>query len=261
MGNRGGRRSVRGEIGRQRPRGTRLRVAVLSDVHGFSLALETVLADLAAGAPVDETIVAGDHCEVGPAPAAVLDRLRSAPFTVLYGNTDRDLVVAANEGGGGAEVRFALDEICAGGIDYLAQLPFSRRVTPPGGTSPDDDLLAVHANPHDVDGRLHPDMSDRELRKVLDGTRAAVVAFGHVHIAYTRQVGATLLADVSAVGNPKDGDLRCKYGLFEWDPEARRWQAEIRRLDYPLEATTAQILASGLPNPDRTLKKLERASY
>lgn len=238
-----------------------MRIAVMSDVHGFSLALEAVLADLAAVGGADETIVAGDLCEVGPAPAAVLGILQAGSATVLQGNTDRDLVEAAGEGGASAGVRFALAEIGEAGVAYLTERPFARRVTPPGGSSPDDDLLAVHANPWDLERRLHPSMSDRELRDVLGTTRAAVVAFGHVHIAYSRVVDGTLLVDVSAVGNPKDGDLRCKYGLFNWDRQRRCWAAEIRRVEYPWAETAAQIRRSGLPSPERTLRKLERASY
>jgi len=241
-----------------------MRVAVMSDIHGFGPALEAVLADLeaqAALAPIAETIVAGDLCEVGPTPGAVLERLRGTDFTVLVGNTDRDLVEAAVGGWGGAGLRFVLDEIGGAGVEYLAALPFSRRLTPPGGTSPDDDLLAVHANPHDLERKLTPEMSDRELRQVIGGTRAAVIAFGHHHVAFSRVIDGTLLVDVSAVGNPKDGDLRCKYGILTWSAEDRRWTAEIRRLPYPLEETAAAIRASGLPDPERTLRKLQRASY
>ena len=242
-----------------------MRVAVMSDIHGFNLALETVLDDLARQGPLDEIVVAGDLCEVGPGPAEVLDILRPGAYTVLQGNTDRDLVELARGDGLLDRARrwgnHVLDEIGDGGIDYLANLPFSRRITPPGGTSPDDDLLAVHANPHDLDRKLDPEMSDRELREILGDTRAAVVAFGHIHICYTRQLDATLLADVSAVGNPKDGDLRCKYGLFTWDETARQWHAELRKLPYPLDETAAQIRASSLPNPEKALAKLIKATY
>jgi predicted phosphodiesterase len=240
-----------------------MRVAVLSDVHGFNLALEAVFADLDATGPYDEVVVAGDLCEVGPAPAEVLALLRTrrpAP-TVLMGNTDRDLVAAAGEDRGAGGHPYALERIGDDGVAYLAALPFARRITPPGGASPDDDLLVVHANPHDLERKLDPAMSDRELREVLGETRAAAVAFGHIHIAYTRRLGDTLLVDVSAVGNPKDGDLRCKYGVLTWDGASHAWSAEIRRLPYPLDATAAQILASGLPDPAGTLRKLERASY
>ena len=66
---------------------------------------------------------------------------------------------------------------------------------------------------------------------------------------------------VSAVGNAKDGDLRCKYGVLTWNAETRAWNAEIHKLDYPLAETEAHILASDLPNPKKTLKKLLEASY
>lgn len=241
-----------------------MRVAVMSDVHGFSLALETVLADLArqhAISPLAETIVAGDLCEVGPAPAAVLERLQAGGFTVLTGNTDRDLVASAQAGWGSAESGFALDQIGAAGVAFLAGLPFAHRITPPGGTSPDDDLLAVHANPHDLERKLRPEMSDRALREVIGETRAAVIAFGHHHVAFSRDLDGQLLIDVSAVGNPKDGDLRCKYAILTWGTDTRRWTGEIRRLPYPLAETADQIRASSLPDPERTLRKLLRASY
>ena len=233
----------------------------MSDVHGFALALDAVLADLSRQGKVDEIIVAGDLCEVGPAPADVLATLRGSRYTVLQGNTDRNLAEAASGVAEAGDVGFALEQIGDAGVRYLAGLRFSRRITPPGGSSPKDDLLAVHANPHDLDRRLHPEMTDGAVREVLGATRAAIVAFGHVHIAYTRQVDATLLADVSAVGNPKDRDLRSKYGLFSWDAVAREWKTELRRVPYPLAETAAQIRASHLPNPEWTLRTLERASY
>ena len=238
-----------------------MRIAVLSDVHGFDLALATVFADLDATGPYDEVVVAGDLCEVGPAPARVLAMLRerSPAPTVLMGNTDRDLVEAALAGRSGRH--FAAADIGSEGIAYLAALPFDRRIAPPGGTSPEDDLLVVHANPHDLERKLDPASSDRELRETLGDTRAAAIAFGHIHIAYTRRLDTTLLVDVSAVGNPKDGDLRCAYGVLTWDAGARAWSAEIRRLPYPLAETAAEIRASGLPDPEKTLRKLERASY
>jgi hypothetical protein len=154
-----------------------------------------------------------------------------------------------------------IEQIGPEGVDYLANLPFDHRITPPGGTSPGDDLLVCHANPHNLDDRIEPGMGDRELREVLGGVRAAAVAFGHYHVCFTREVDGTLLVDVSAVGNPKDGDLRCKYGILSWDESARRWTAELRKLPYPLEETAAEIRASTLPDPEKTLNKLVKASY
>jgi predicted phosphodiesterase len=238
-----------------------MRIAVMSDIHGFNLALDAVLADIAADEPFDEVIVAGDLVEGGPGPAEVIRRLQTDDLTVLRGNTDRDAILAVEERWDDRAFQYVYDQIGDEGLVYLASLPFSRRITPPAGTSPDDDLLVVHANPFDLERPLSPAMSDRELREVLGETRAAVIAFGHVHIAYIKQLGDRLLVDVSAVGNPKDQDLRCKYGVFTWDEATRAWSAKIRRITYPLAETFVQIEESSMPKPNKTRKKLQKASY
>ncbi len=238
-----------------------MRIAIMSDIHGFNLAMEAVLADIAADGPFDEVIVAGDLVEGGPGPSEVIERLQVGDLTVLRGNTDRDAILAAEERWEDKAFQYVYEQIGDEGLVFLASLPFSRRITPPSGTSPDDDLLVVHANPFDLERPLSPAMSDRELREVIGETRAAVIAFGHVHIAYTRPLGKQLLVDVSAVGNPKDQDLRSKYGVITWDEVTRTWSAEIRRIAYPLEETIAQIEESGMPKPNKTRRKLIKASY
>jgi predicted phosphodiesterase len=238
-----------------------MRIAVMSDIHGFSLALDTVLNDLDATGPYDEIVVAGDLCAVGPDPHGVLATLRSGPFTVLQGNTDFDAAEEARFGSNDSELRYVQQQVRQEGIDYLAGLPFSRRVTPPGGTSPDDDLLIVHANPNNLLDKLDPTASDRELLDVIGDVQFRALAFGHIHICYIRELGDRLLVDVSAVGNSKDGDLRCKYGVLTWNENARHWDAEIRKLDYPLAETEDQILSSDLPDPNKVLRKLLKASY
>ncbi len=238
-----------------------MRVAVISDIHGFSIALEHVLADIDRTGPFDQIVVAGDLCEVGPAPAEVLSILQSRSLTVVQGNTDFDIVEAARMGESSPSLDYAISRIGAEGVSYLAALPFSHRIAPFVDAPPTTELLVVHANPRNLLDRIDPNMSDRELREVIGDTPAGAIAFGHLHICYTRQIDETLLVDVSAVGNPKDGDFRCKYGVLTWNDSDNHWDAEIRKLDYPIESTTDQILSSNLPNPEKVLKKLKKASY
>ncbi len=235
-----------------------MRVAVMSDIHGFSLALDAVIADLEATGPYDLVIVAGDLCEVGPDPAGVVARLWARPrWIVLKGNTDDDIVMAAET----SQEWFPGHQIGPEGVRWLSSLPLTHRVQPPGEPAVSRSLLVAHANPHDLRGRLDPAASDAELREVLGGASFGTLAFGHVHISYQRELDGHELVDVSAVGNPKDGDLRCRYGVFTWEPTAGRWRSEIRRLPYPLDATLAQIRASDLPDPDKVARVLQRASY
>src|SRR5262245_8994923 len=66
-----------------------MRVAIFSDVHGNSTALDAVIAD-ATAAGVDAFWVVGDLVAYGPDPAGTASRLRKLPGArFVRGNTDR----------------------------------------------------------------------------------------------------------------------------------------------------------------------------
>jgi len=235
-----------------------MKIAVISDIHGFSIALESVLADIDREPGVDEIISAGDICEGGPDPAGALDILQARGIRSVRGNTDRDLVTNARSSEKFSWVR---SQLGPDRLEQLAELPFEIRIAPPGGRRWDDDLLIVHANPFDEDRHVPPDASDVDLWHLIGDTRAALVVFGHIHIAYLRQWSGRSLLDVSAVGNSRDGDLRSKWGLCTWHPDGRQWTTEIRYVEYPLAETLVQMRESGLPNWKKAAAKLQRATY
>jgi predicted phosphodiesterase len=70
-----------------------MRLAVLSDIHGNSIALDTVLADMEAHGAADMHLVLGDLVAVGVDPVGVLERISRLPqLRVVQGNTDHYLV-------------------------------------------------------------------------------------------------------------------------------------------------------------------------
>jgi predicted phosphodiesterase len=238
-----------------------MRIAIFSDVHGFDHALRTVLDDLDRHGPFDEIVAAGDHCELGPGPADALDLLLSRGVTLLLGNTDLAIVEGAEAETDVPELRYAIARLGPERIAILAALPFSRRITPPGGSGPNDDLLIVHATPHSLVDRFQPDWSDDRLRQIVGPARARVIVFGHHHVCFVRRLDGLMLVDVSAVGNPKDGDLRSTYGIFTWIEAERRWDVVLRKVEYPLEATEEQIRSSPMPDADEVIRELRRSSY
>ena len=238
-----------------------MRVAVLSDIHGFHPAFKTVLAEIDRSGPYDEIVIAGDIFEAGPGPDIVLDLLLERGYPAILGNTDLEILEASHQGAPDDEIAFALDQIGPKGVAFIGKLPRSYRISPPGGNGPDDDLLVVHANPRNLYDRLDPEYSDDQLNEVIGGERAAAIAFGHYHVSYQRRVDGRLLIDVSAVGNPKDGQLCCKFGVLTWDGTNHRWNGEIVRLPYPLAETEAAMRESGMPNWEKAFKKLKRATY
>ena len=234
-----------------------LSIAVISDIHGYSIALDGVLEDIQRH-EVDHVVVAGDLVEGGPDPVGVLDRVLALNCAVIQGNTDYDI---AKQHRDSKSATWTERQIGAEGREWLLNLPFEHRITPPGADSPWQDLLVVHANPTDFSRPMEPDASDDDLNLLIGKTKAAVIAFGHIHIAYTRRFGRMQLIDVSAVGNPKDGDLRSKWGLITWDADAHTWSTELHYVEYPLEETEEQIRASGIPKPEKKIRTLKKASY
>jgi predicted phosphodiesterase len=235
-----------------------MKIAIMSDIHGFSLAFDRVLGDIRRVPGIDQIVIAGDLCEGGPDPGGVLDRISGLDAIVLQGNTDRDI---ANMERLSDAAQYTMDEVGPEGLAFLRSLPFSWRASPPGIADPAQELLVVHANPFDQDRHITPDAGQQELRELIGDTQAGVIAFGHLHIAYIRELPNTTLLDVSAVGNPKDGDLRSKWGLVEWSETGMRWSVSLQYVDYPLEETEAQIMASNMPNPEKQIRKLRKASY
>lgn len=234
-----------------------LRIAVISDIHGYSLALDRVLENIA-DHDIEHIIVAGDVVESGPDPMGVLERLTSRDLVVVQGNTDYDIAKRNRD----TELAVWTErQIKKAGRRYLLDLPFEHRVTPPGANSPWQDLLVVHANPWDFNRAIPLNADQDDLDRLIGTTKAGVLAFGHIHIAYIRELPKMTLVDVSAVGNPKDRDLRSKWGLLTWSGDSLSWSAELKYVEYPLEETEAQIRASGMPRPEKRIKKLRAASY
>ena len=211
-----------------------MRVAIMSDIHGFDLAFNAVLDDIDRNGPFDLIAVAGDLCVIGPRPDEVIRIARERKLAALKGNTDIDLLHGWRTGSVDPEIRYAAPLIGADGLDWLDSLPFEIRISPPGAKRPHDDLLIVHANPQNQRDALDPLLPDVELLRLIGCTEAAMIAFGHIHICYARQVGRYLLMNVSAVGNSKNHDLSSKWGIATWDEATRKWSAELRRVPYPL---------------------------
>ena len=242
-------------------------IAILSDIHGNAAALDAVVADLAA-VPHDAVVVAGDLVLHGPRPAEALARVRDLAAPTISGNTDRYVLADELPAGLDLLVGSVRERIGADGLAYLAGLPFDHRVTPPGGASPGDDLLVVHATPTDVDAVLilEPDpfgtwpvTPAEEAAALLGDARANLIVFGHIHYASAGTVAGQRLASVGAVGFPFDGDPRAAYALATWD--GQEWRVAHRRVAYDHRRAAEDLLRSGGPFADPLARRLSEARF
>src|ERR1700730_5304987 len=92
-----------------------MRIALIADIHGNLVALETVLQELAKE-PIDQLICLGDVGALGPQPHEVIDRLRHLHCPVILGNTDAWLLtppVARDMDSQNLRIMYAMTSWCA----------------------------------------------------------------------------------------------------------------------------------------------------
>ena len=247
-----------------------MRIAIFSDVHGNLTALEAVMADIKQQAP-DMVAFAGDASLFGARPKECLDLIRDQGMVCVHGNTDLmlagqallsdDIKAEMNERQRTVEnlKEWTAVQLTAHDRNWLEGLPFLRRISPT--TNLHHDLLIVHANPQDVDQPIYPPADqqqemwgevrqpDADLLPLLQETVAGVMAFGHYHVPSIRPWRQMLLANISSVSLPLDGDARAKYGLLQWaaqGPNKDSWSVEHRYVEYDVEKER-QILADRQP--------------
>ena len=245
-----------------------MRIALLSDIHGNLVALDAVLDDLRQQGAIDQIIVAGDLVWSGPWPAQVVDRVREVATAVVQGNTDAYFRHRAGATPSGkdddrfaAHLAWMIERLGSERVDFLADLPFSWHVSP----DPDDELLVVHANPFDLERPIPPHLAAEDLDELLMGEDGRgpewqALAFGHLHAPYVLRWQGRLLVDVASAGLPMDGDQRAAYAILTWDRH-QRWQAEHRRVFYPVPVAAHEMRTCGMPRGKHFAERLVAANY
>lgn len=245
-------------------------IALLSDIHGNTLALERVLEDIEVHGGVDETWVLGDLAALGFDPVGAVRRLMSVPNTYFVrGNTDRILTTGERPGPSLDTLKIHPEKIdralhlaagfgwtagaltCAGQMGWLAGLPLDFRRTLPDGTR----LLAVHASPGTDDGTgLWAQMSADEMRPLLNGADADLVLVGHTHIPFDHRIDGVRVVNPGSLSNPFPPDLRAAYAILECTPKGI--EIELRRVEYDIEAVIAATQRCKHPSADYIVRHL-----
>ena len=178
------------------------RLALISDIHGNGVALDAVLADIAAR-EVDEIVCLGDIAAGGPQPSQVVRRLRKLGCRAVRGNADGWLLESLPPGRSEATrrlsdiVAWARTQVGDADLAYLAALPATERCSV-GGL----ELLCVHGSPRSDLEPLLATTHDDALDEVLAAAGARVLAAGHTHLQLLRQHGDSVLVNPGSVGLP-----------------------------------------------------------
>jgi len=237
------------------------RIAIMSDVHGNLEALKEVLRDLD-GRGATETFCLGDMVGYGPQPQECVDLLRARGVRCTMGNHEQGLINihylrGFNQPAADA-LRWTREAINEETYRWL--------------TSRHKSIVAhgcrmVHGLPPDsVNEYLWSHLG--RMPEVFAGFAEPVCFVGHTHaLRWISWDGATLekgpfgrrplklqahrryILNVGSVGQPRAGDNRAKYVL--WDTESDT--VRVRCVPYDIAATAEKILALGFPriNADR----------
>ena len=227
--------------------------AILGDIHSNLEALNAVLDDCRASG-VTDFLCTGDVVGYNACPHECLQIIRELGCPVVMGNHDHYVSSQQDLSDfnphAAAVIEWTRSQMGDDEMAYLASLPFS--VTKTGVT-------LVHAtldNP-EAFGYVF-DHLQAESHFVY---QVAPLCFhGHTHcpMIYEKQLGAVYRIDaqdftlplgrkyfinVGSVGQPRDGDPRAAYALY--DPKARK--IRFRRIEYDVAAAQERIRLAGLP--------------
>lgn len=237
-----------------------MRYALVSDVHANLPALEAVLAALDARSDVDAVYHLGDLVGYAPWPDEVVALLRDRGIPGVAGNYDSTTATDYKHCGCRYEdprqeelshlsYGWTRAHVSADTKRWLWGLPFRIDLRPLGGHTAGPKLVLVHGNPVLNTVYWTADRSDDFCSKMaarLQARPGDVVAFGHTHKPWHREVGGIHFLNTGSVGRPKDGDPRAGYATVAF--EDGDVSVEIARLEYDVARAAAGIRESDLPD-------------
>ncbi len=236
-----------------------MRIAILSDIHGNSIALDTVLADLQRE-PMDQIVCLGDVAAIGPQPVEVIRRLREIDGRFVMGNTDEHTLhpeIFAPDSDRAARIleiiRWDAQQLQASDLDFLRQFEPTVELALTG----DDRLLCYHGSPRSNTDNIVSATPDAELAQMLSGFRATIMAGGHTHRQILRSFRDMLLLNPGSVGlpfqpgapgQPARRPSWAEYAIIR--SEAGPLAVEFRRVPIDLDALRRAVYASGMPQAE-----------
>ncbi len=232
--------------------------AIISDIHANLEAFQAVLADMESQG-ADEVVCLGDFVGYGPNPKECIDLAVGFSFA-LRGNHEHALLTEFEGANFNARARGSIDwtreqlsplnderEQNLARWDFLDSLEMTHQ---------EDDVLYVHGTPRDpVAEYLYPRDIYRpdKLRSILEMIDWLCFC-GHTHVPgiWTQDmiyltpqevnyryhlVSKKTIVNVGSVGQPRDGDKRASYVLFDGS------RVVFRKVDYRVETTARKVRA------------------
>ncbi len=156
--------------------------AIISDIHGSSLALAAVLNDIKAR-QIDQIINLGDYFFGALEPKAVAGMLSDTPMLCISGNTDREILESMDKTSAKEGMERVKAELPNTAIAWLKTLP--------GTVTCDDLFFACHGTPESDDEYLLEQVTpqgvfvynDEALISRTQHIKERIILCGHSHVS------------------------------------------------------------------------------
>lgn len=240
-----------------------MRILILSDIHANLQALE---ACLAAAPAYDLVANLGDVVGYGANPNEVVKISRSLGSTFVRGNHDKAAtgITDARDFNpiAAAAIRWTQENLSAENLAWLRELPQG-----PVQLEGEKEIQLVHGSARDEDEYV---MYEQDANSILASAQASATFFGHTHVQgafsgnggaarfipprykdarkietfeFELQPGKKCLINPGSVGQPRDGDWRAAFLVFDSTSHV----AMFYRVPYDLKSAQRNILAAKLP--------------
>ena len=233
-----------------------MRYGIIADIHANLDAFRAVLEDIRQRGGVDEVWCLGDVVGYGAEPGECISLLRETTDVCVAGNHDRaatgKLSTADFNPAAATACQWTEQQLCPDDREYLNNLP---EVIERG------DFTLVHGSPREPIWEYV--LSTSTARENFACFKTAYCLVGHSHrpmvFSYSRTGVCTvslfpvdswlatgdsrLIINPGGVGQPRDGDPRASYAVYDSDSKSIR----LYRVEYDINATQTKMTAQGLP--------------
>ena len=226
---------------------------IIADIHGNSVAFDAVLKELEAAKP-DQLLCLGDVVGYGADPIGCIERIRDRDIPTVVGNHDAAAFGGIDPGyfnyEAQASIQWTIEALAPSHVQFLRELPWTFEA---------DGFIGAHgslSDPKEFEYILT--FGDATECIKAQGSPLSFVAHSHVPVSFMtdgKDVWASMGAEyvipknaqavinVGSVGQPRDGDPRAAYALYDSDAG----KAQILRVEYDVDAAAGQIEEAGLP--------------
>ena len=235
-----------------------MRYLILSDLHANWEALDAVVHH--AKGQYDRSLCCGDLVGYGADPNSVVEWVRENCASTVRGNHDRACTGMEDLEWFNPVARAAavwtLENLTVENIRYVRELP--------QGPAFVDGVQVLHGSPCDEDDYL---VGAEQAAEAFNYLERRLAFFGHTHLqggfiwnqervetiptislrsdCQTLEIDSSggYLLNPGSVGQPRDGDPRAAYALYD----SERNVVDYHRVDYDLETAQRKIREAGLP--------------